>query len=483
MQYAKERLASQLSAAVFEFENQSFDKQIDFINDPAKLKALFCTRRASKSYTAGLYLVKEALETPGVSCLYLALTRYSAKGIMWKDILKAIDKKHKLGMKFNETSLTATLPNGSEICLLGVDSTEEEKQKLLGKKYKIAVIDEAASYTIDLKELVYSILKPALADHRGTICLMGTPGNFTKGLFFEVTNGQEPGWSLHQWTTFDNPFMAKQWQEEIDELIKNNPLIIETPWFKQMYLGQWVVDKNKLVYKYSAEKNNYLDLPILTRGKYYYSMGVDLGYDDDTAFSIGCYSDHDPNLYIVETFKKSKMDITDVAEKTKEFELKYNLDKIIVDGANKQAVEEIRKRHGIPLVTADKTGKADFIEIMNAELIQGNIKVNTKQAFDLIDEWLGLIWMTKGEEIIIPKKEHSGCPNHISDSTLYLWRYCYQYMWQKLEVKARPGSEEWFRQQQDEMLRNAQNEVLMKQNEEREEEMMYGTSEDDFGGF
>src|SRR3989449_4806187 len=46
---------------------------------------------------------------------------------------------------------------------------------------------------------VYGVLKPAVADYRGTIVLTGTPGNLIKGLFFDVTNGREAGWSGHRW--------------------------------------------------------------------------------------------------------------------------------------------------------------------------------------------------------------------------------------------------------------------------------------------
>lgn len=469
---------------VFDFEKGSFDKQINFINDPAKLKAAFCTRRASKSFTGGLYLVKKAIERPGVSCLFIALTRASAKAILWKDVLKVINKTYDLGIKFNESALTATLSNGSIIYLVGADSTEEEKQKLLGQKYALVIIDEAASYTIDLRELVYSILKPAVADYRGEICLMGTPGNFTKGLFFDVTNKKEPGWSLHEWTTMDNPYMKEAWEQEIKELIANNPNIVETPWFKQMYLGQWVIDTDKLVYKYEVNRNSFLTLPVLKNGNYRYVLGVDLGYDDASAFSLGCYSDYDPTLYIVKCFKASKMDITDVANKIKEFQSEYEIGYTVVDGANKQAVEEIKKRHQIPLRAADKTGKEDFIEIMNSELIQGKIKVHLHNGFDLVDEWLGLVWKTKGGAVEIPKKEHPGCPNHVADSALYLWRYAYQYLWTKLEEPPKINTESWYKKQTEMMEKAAEDEFARQKQQQDEEAAALGIFEngidDDF---
>ncbi len=173
----------------------TFAQQRAFIEDPAKLKWALCTRRAAKSYSDGLALAKAALDRPDVSCLYIGLTRESAKRIMWKDVLKAINRCHKLGIQFNESELSAKFPNGSVIYLVGADSNEDERQKLLGQKFVLVVIDEAQAFGIDLRQLVYGVLKPAVADYRGTIVLTGTPGNLIKGLFFDVTNGREACWA------------------------------------------------------------------------------------------------------------------------------------------------------------------------------------------------------------------------------------------------------------------------------------------------
>ena len=224
-----------------------FPQQEKFVRDPNKLKAIFCTRRAAKSYTAGLYMVYECLMNPGVNCLFIALTRASAKSIVWKDILKVINNKHKLNAKFNSSELSMTFPNGSVIRLTGVDAEESEMNKLLGGKYRLVCIDEASMYSIDVHNLVYGVLKPAMTDpnsngQRGTICMMGTSSNFTRGLFFDITTGREQGWSLHQWSAHDNPYVATQWQEELDEIKVKRPLYMDTPQFKQWYLNQWVVD-------------------------------------------------------------------------------------------------------------------------------------------------------------------------------------------------------------------------------------------------
>ncbi len=116
----------------------AFKQQIDFVMDPAKLKTVFCTRRSAKSYSLGLALVYECLQNPKSNGLFTGLTRASAKGIIWKDILHVINDKFKLGAKFNQTDLTMTFPNGSEIWCTGIDADEKEMRKVLGRKFRIA---------------------------------------------------------------------------------------------------------------------------------------------------------------------------------------------------------------------------------------------------------------------------------------------------------------------------------------------------------
>ncbi len=435
--------------------DKSFEHQNNFITDPSRLKALFCTRRAAKSYTAGIYLIKEALENPGVNCLFIGLTRLSAEGIVWKDILKVIDRKHGLNMHFNQSKLTATFPNGSVIWLAGVDTDSDEMNKLLGKKYRLVCLDEASLYTIDLRLLIYGILKPATADNRGTICMMGTSSNITRGLFYDITTGVEPGWSIHSWTAMDNPHIKEQWAEEIADIQKNRPAFMETALFKQWYLNKWVVDENALVYKFDNKRNTFDTRPMnLNPDGWTYILGIDLGYEDDSAFVVTTWHENEKTLYVIATYNQKHMDITDVANKIKEFQKAYGIAKIVIDGANKQAVEEIQHRHSIPLTPSDKTGKSDFIEILNAELIQSRVKINEK-CTNLIKELEQLVWETDGDRIKLPKKEHSSMPNHLADAFLYAWRFCYQYMAEPSTPKVVKYSPEWYEKQSENLFEKA----------------------------
>ena len=289
---------------------------------------------------------------------------------------------------------------------------------------------------------------PNARGERGTICLTGTASDFTRGLFYDITNGREPGWSLHSWSALDNPYVAKQWQEELDDISQNRPLYKNTPQYKQWYLNQWVVDEEKLVYKYNAELNSIKQLPILNPNGWTYILGVDTGWEDDNAFVLCGYHINDCKLYVIKTFSKPKMTFDQVVDKIREFmsDSTYSPSKIIIDGANKQGVESMRQRSQIPFVYADKAGKVDHIEILNGDLIQGKIKI-LPCCQNLIEEMQCLVWRTEGGKLIFPKKEHPSLPNHLCDSFLYSFFYCYQYHSAPEEKKIPVYSKEWYQKQ------------------------------------
>lgn len=444
----------------------NFPQQVNFIKDPSSLKALFCTRRAAKSYTAGMYLLYEAFLHPGKNFLFLGLTRASAKGIIWKDILREMNKKFNLNARFNSTELTMTLPNGSVIYITGADADEEEMNKLLGRKYRLVTIDEASMYTIDMAKLVYGILKPAIADSNGTICLMGTASNFTRGLFYDITTNNEPGWKLFTWTALDNPHIRVQWQQELDEIDQKREFFKETPMYRQWYLNQWAIDNDARVYKFNPDRNLYTTLPSLPSPQdWTFILGTDLGWEDDNALVLTAYHPGDPNLYIIRTFNQNHLRFDELVDKIR---IDFMSDpvmmpsKVIIDGANKQGVESMRHRGGIPFEYADKQGKEDFIELLNSDLIQGKIKVHIS-CKNLIDELSTLLWQTDGDKLKYPKKEHPGFSNHLCDAFLYAWRCGYHFAFQEQIPKPIYGSQEWGRQQEEAMVQHTYQEIRKEQ--------------------
>jgi hypothetical protein len=428
-------------------QSAAFPEQRKFIDDHAKLKALHCTRRAAKSYTAGLYMVETCLKYPLANCLFIALTRETAFDIIDKDILQVINRKNNLGMTLNKQALIYTFPNGSIIKLAGINKDETEMDKRLGKKYRLACIDEGSLYTVNVRHFIYDILGPAMADEEGVTCFFGTSSNITQGLFFDITTGKEAGWSLHKWSAHQNPHI--NWQKQLDEIAKNRPLYMETPQFRQWYLNEWVIETDKLVYKFHPERNLFRDLPYPQSKGWHYILSCDLGWEDDTAIVLSAYHDNDPTFYILKAFAQKHMTFDMVEKKLLEFlnDKEFPCNSVIIDGANKQGVETMTMRSNILFEYADKLGKADHIEIMNGDLIQGKVKIHQDE-HDLIDELMALVWKTAGDKIVYPKKEHPSLPNHRADAMLYGWFNGYHFLAVEAKKAYMPGSIEYIKEQE-----------------------------------
>lgn len=421
----------------------AFPKQRAFIASTAKMRAALCTRRAGKTYGAGgLFLLDAALRWPGTASLYMAITRMSAKRIFWDEVLKTICTRYAIPVRFNEVELTAHFENGSRIYLLGADATKEEAKKALGSKLRRAVVDECASFRRDLHHLVYGVLRPALVDLSGELALIGTPGH-VKNYFHDVTQpdvtARPRGWDVHAWSAEDNPHVAVQWAAEIASLIEENPRVEDTPWFRMNYRGEWAIDTSKLVYKYDAARNDIAELPDKGGSTWRYSLGIDLGYTDPTAITVGATRPNDPRLYIVESEKRPGLIVSQVAEWIRSVRDRYPVHSMVVDNASKQVVEELRQRYALPLEAAEKTGKADAIMMMNSDLITGRVQVMAHACAGLVEEWGGLVW----DDRAAPKlEEHPGCANHESDSCLYMWRAATNYTARPAVVKPARGSAE-----------------------------------------
>lgn len=416
----------------------SFKSQLDFVNDPAKLKAGLCTRRAGKSTGVGELAIKVAHDNPGVSIGLIGKTRDSIKKIYFKDIFKPIFKRigwvENKDYWINKTELSIELKNGSMIYLAGADANEDEMNKFLGQKYMLVVIDEASMYAnINLYTLVHEILEPAVSDYDGTIIMIGTPSNYLNSYYHKITSGQKEAniWSVHKWTWADNPHVSEQISKLLERRRIESPGIEKTAGYRQHWLGEWVVELSARVYKYDPPVN--ASEPRTLEG-YQYVLGVDLGYEDATAFVVGAWSHYDMTLHIVHAETHTQQTLTQVEQRLKQLQARFGIGVTVIDGASKQGVEELQTRFQLALQRADKTGKKDFIELMNNDFLLGRIKVVHTNCAPLVEEWENLIWdedkLDRDPETKHVRgkwEEARNCPNHAADAALYMWRWCYSY--------------------------------------------------------
>jgi len=420
-------LPAPISNRTYRWRADLFDKQLDLVDDPSRFKAALCSRRAGKTYTVCFYMLEMASRNPESLIAYIALTRTSAKRLMWNQ-LKRANRKYQIGMKFNNTELVCTLPNHSQIFLTGAND-EADIDKLRGPAYHMVCIDEAQSYGRFLEELIEEVIEPALVDYNGVLMLTGTPNAACAGYFYDATTKPEYGFKIHEWTIRENPYIphasdylaTKCKQKAWDE---NNPIYLRE------WCGKWVKSQDSLVYKYQ-DKIFFDQLP--ESDNYHYLLGIDLGYATATSFSIGAYSEDYPELYVFDTPVHTKLVPSEICEITAALNDMYGFESIVADtgGLGRSIVEEMRQRWMLPIKAAEKKNKAAYIELFNDDL--RNLKIRVKRDAPVLDEWRLLQW---DENKHIEDKRFA---NHASDATLYMWREARHFLWNESVRDPVPG--------------------------------------------
>ena len=423
-------LHSSMADRTFRWREDLFAEQLALIDDPAKQKAALCSRRAGKTYTCCFYMIESAFRYPESLIPYIALTRSVAKRLMW-GALKRANRTYKIGMRFNNNELIATLGNGSQISLNGAND-EADIDKLRGSAYPLVVIDEAASYGPFLPELVEDVLEPALIDYSGTLLMTGTPNARCHGYFFDATTKTETGFSVHKWTIRNNPYLPHA-GDYLDKKLIQKGWKKDNPVYLREWCGKWIRSDDSLVYRYTDE-NVTAEVP----GDLDYILGVDLGFTDATAFAVWGFSSDSPNAYLVEGFKQTRMITSEIAELIGRLNNTYGFISMVVDcgGLGKSMVEEMKRRYALPLKAAEKRSKFAYIELFNDGLRTSRIKVQDKA---ILDEWDLLQWNENRN------KEDDRFENHIADAALYGWRECRHYMYNEPLATPDYGTDEWYK--------------------------------------
>jgi hypothetical protein len=436
------------------WEDDLFDKQKLVVEDKKPVIALHPGRRGGKTHTLMAKIFSTMKSIRGQTSVYLALTRGSAKRIMWEEMKRA-NQKYDIGFEFREVELTVKDPYTGSICILGGADDAESIERLRGGKYALACIDECGSFNPDiLAALVREVIRPALGDLRGQMVMAGTPSRACFGMFHDLCNEEALGASVHHWTVADNPFFPnpREWLEEEKRI---NKFTDDSPIFAREYLGKWVQSTDSLVSQFSRQKNLVKDMPS-SASAWRYVLGIDYGFKDSTAFSLWAFlpddgqprSPSEPSTVCVRSFKKAGLTPGEVASLTNRFVDKYQPDFIVGDagGLGKGYIEETKLRYGIPIRAAKKTDKRGAIELMNGDFRSGQIVIVEHRNLELIRELETLPWKDERREEIA-----DGYEDHIFDAAIYAWRECRAWMNEPYKQRPKQGSREWAKEEEKRM--------------------------------
>lgn len=398
------------------------------------------------------------LTVPRANVLFIAYIRSESKEILWL-LLKELNEEFQLGMHFGEAELTVTNGKGAWARLAGCESFGDV-DKFRGVARHLVILDEAATWHAQLLEdLIRKVIEPRLGDYKGTLLVGGTPGEILAGLFYQAT-GQDAttiapneqgapyatsrryderndpkwqdvtfAWSLHGWPLAANTSERGQSAYAEALLLKErNGWSDQNPIWQREYLGRWIADDSKLVFRYDPARNDWKPGPQIAENPFGLPEGhswrfcicADMGFHDPFSLQVGAYSDTHPDLFQVYECEKTKLTVTGVAEEVhKALALidEGDVESMVADlqGLGGMVVETLAAEYGLYFEALAQRDKRDHIEITNSGLVDRRIWV--LHGSKLSGEMSYLAWDVSG------LKPRSNQPNNNCDAFLGVVRH------------------------------------------------------------
>lgn len=171
--------------------------QQELINSKARFRILIAGRRFGKSYLCMRELARAAGSLPNQKVWYVSPSYRMSRQILWQPLKQKLTELNWV-KKANETDMTLTLVNNSQISLRGADNWDS----LRGVGLNAIILDEFA----DIKEEAWTeVLRPTLSDTGGWALFCGTPKglNWAYDLYQRGQDPNDEAWQSFQFTTLD----------------------------------------------------------------------------------------------------------------------------------------------------------------------------------------------------------------------------------------------------------------------------------------
>ena len=259
------------------------EAQKTIIDNPARFKVAACGRRFGKTY-ASIAAMAKIGRFPNRKILYVAPSYRMAKQIVWDD-LKQMLTQRKWVKRINESELTITLVNATQIMLRSADNPDS----IRGIGVDFVVIDEAADIP-DLEGTWNAVIRPTLSDREGSALIIGSPKG--RDFFYDMYEHAKvsDNWACWQYTTADGGNVSEselaQARQDLDERT-----------YQQEYLAEFVNITNIIYYAMGDDNITSRDAP-----------------DERTPLHIGMDFNIDPGCAVIAVQREGKYHIFDEIE-------------------------------------------------------------------------------------------------------------------------------------------------------------------------
>lgn len=439
------------------------ERQRTFLESTAR-EALYGGAAGGGKSSALLMAALEHVHVPGYAALILRRT-FADLSLPGAIMDRSHDWLRGTDARWNGLEKRWTFPSGATLTF-GYLDTDKDRFRYQGAELQCICFDELTQFP----EAWYRYLLSRLRR------LEGSP------IPLRVRSATNPGGIGHEWVRrrfvesddAERAFMPAQLADNphVDQVAYRAQLeLLDSHTKRQLLHGEWVNDPSGLVYPFDEARNVAAAAP---ENLSTHILGLDFGVSDATAFTVLGWAEHDPVVWVVESYGRSGMSPSDAAEEVAALSARYTFERIIGDvgGLGKAFAQEMTTRHLIPIEAAEKHNKRGYQALFVGDLDRGRIRVVKGTCSELLTEWRELPWTEDRT------KESDGFDNHRADATLYGWRAARAYQEQAQPKKPEPGTKEAAEAEFQERRERAERE-----REEREERGFWqgaGTANDEW---
>lgn len=364
--------------------------QLEIARCKASTIILVCGRRFGKSWVICKMAFNIARARAGVTCVLIGATQGSISRIFWRT-LKEMDRDYQLGCSFLKgvEGWGATLPNGSQVILLPVDS-EEAADKARGlSNVAFVAVDESQRYKSNvLNYLVLDVIKAMFIDLRAKggsaqLLLAGTPNPAGKiGTLWDYMT--RPGAVVFTGTVYDNTKLGTREAIErvVDEMLLEEGKDRESTWYRREILAEWVVELAHRVYMFHDTANTLEHVPRVDAG-YTYAIIGDIGVRDADALAVVGWRENDPVLTLFREVIKRGQDTLALGDELGALIGQFNPILVALDGGGLglKVILTLQKLFpGLPIRAVNKPPVNLQVKALNDRMHRG-FKCSRESAF------------------------------------------------------------------------------------------------------
>ncbi len=314
------KVAKLLNFTPIEYQKKILEKQQkgDFDVGVALL-----ARRSGKSTIMSIIAITELL-IPYASVLLITPTFTNAKAIFDK-VERGVNKLTLPIKSKDSKALTFTLENGARFSVV----SQKNYESALGQFFSLVIVDETGSID-NILEIWETYINPAQNDYGinedgykwSKTWFIGTARSYDTDFYkiWKRAEDNEQGyWGIKN-TIYDNPLIAPQLVEKLKESLPQRA-------WEQEYLCIWQTLQNgdsifhSFNYENNVIKHKELLEKITPEGKYI--TGIDIGFQDNTAFLIAYIEPLTGVIYVLDEYFASQKPLSEHIKTFRSIEKKY----------------------------------------------------------------------------------------------------------------------------------------------------------------